>query len=448
MFGRLRFYNFKLIFRFDRWIKRHFTNAGMVVLGGWVAAALFSADTRQSMAYQLFALLVALLTIAWLSSWRFRVKLNAQRFLPQFATVGERLQYRVRIYNHTTSWQHNLNLLEDIAQAPPTYQTFLQVKDPLHRVRNRFDRYVGYPRWVWLMILSKGAEIKEQSIPPIPPAKLPTVPSYCDLSIEMTPLRRGYIHFNSMIFARPDPFGLFNALHTLPLPDKLLVLPKCYPVSQLKFAGSRKYQQGGVNLAISVGDTQEFVALREYRPGDSLHHIHWKSFAKLGEPVVKEFQDEFFVRYALILDTFTKHEYGQIFEAAISVAASLAMAPRSHETLLNLMFVGAQSYSFTGGRGVSQNDQLLEILACVCACTDKPFEALFPLVLTHVGALSGAMCVLLNWDAERQKLVQDLEKAGVPLLVLVLAAEVATPEVRTKIHFLQIDNLAEPLSRL
>lgn len=448
MFKHLRFYNFKLVFNFNRWIKRHFTNAGMVVLGGLAAAALFSADTRQSMAYQLFALLVALLTIAWLSSWRFRVKLNAQRFLPQFATVGERLQYRMRIYNHTTSWQHNLSLLEDIAQTPPTYQTFLQVKDPLHRWRNRFDRYVGYPRWVWLMILSKGAEIKEQSIPSLPPAKLPTVPSYCDLNLEMTPLRRGYIHFNSVTFARPDPFGLFNALYTLPLPDKILVLPKCYPVSQLKFVGSRKYQQGGVNLAISVGDTQEFVALREYRPGDALHHIHWKSFAKLGEPVVKEFQDEFFVRYALILDTFTKHEYGQIFEAAISVAASLAMAPRSHETLLNLMFIGAQAYSFTGGRGVSQNDQLLEILACVRACTDKSFDELFPLVLTHVQTLSGAMCVLLNWDAARQKLVQDLEKAGVPLLILVLAAEVATPEVRTKIHFLQLDNLAEPLSHL
>jgi uncharacterized protein (DUF58 family) len=219
-------------------------------------------------------------------------------------------------------------------------------------------------------------------------------------------------------------------------------------VSQLKFTGSRKYQQGGVNLAISVGDTQEFVALREYRPGDALHHIHWKSFAKLGEPVVKEFQDEFFVRYALILDTFTEHEYGQIFEAAVSVAASLAMAPRSHETLLNLMFVGAQTYSFTGGRGVTQTDQFLEILACVRACTEKPFETLFPLVLAHVGAVSGAMCVLLNWDAARQKLVQDLEQAGVPLLVLVLAAEVATPEVRTKIHFLQLDNLAEQLSRV
>jgi len=449
IFGRLRFYNFKLIFNFDRWIKRHFTNAGMVVLGGWVAAAVFSADTRQSMAYQLFALLIALLIVAWLSSWLFRIHLKAQRFLPRFATVGESLTYQVRIYNHTQSWQRSLTLLEDVAQTPPNYQTFIHVREPLHQWRNRFDKYVGYPRWVWLMVLSKGAEIKEQSIPALPPAKLPTVPSYLDITMEIMPLRRGYIHFDSLTFACPDPFGLFNALRTFPLSDKLLVLPKRYPVSPFKFVGSRKYQQGGINLAISVGDTQEFAALREYRPGDALHHIHWKSFAKLGEPVVKEFQDEFFVRYALILDTFTEQGYGQIFEAAVSVAASLASAPRSHETLLNLMFVGSTYYTFTSGRGVTQTDQLLEILACVQACTDKPFEVLFPLVMQHAQALSGAMCVFLAWDEVREKLVQDLENQGVPLLVLVLAPQaMATPTVRTQIHFLQLDTLAQQLSQL
>jgi len=45
-------------------------------------------------------------------------------------------------------------------------------------------------------------------------------------------------------------------------------------------------------------------------------------------------------------------------------------------------------------------------------------------------------------------LVQDLENQGVPLLVLVLAPEVATPAVRTKIHFLQLDSLSQQLSQL
>jgi protoheme ferro-lyase len=97
---------------------------------------------------------------------------------------------------------------------------------------------------------------------------------------------------------------------------------------------------------------------------------------------------------------------------------------------------------------VTQTDQLLEILACVQACTDKPFEELFPLVMQHAQALSGAMCVFLAWDEAREKLVQDLENQGVPLLVLVLAPQVATPTVHTQIHFLQLDTLAQQLNQL
>ena len=46
------------------------------------------------------------------------------------------------------------------------------------------------------------------------------------------------------------------------------------------------------------------MSLRDYRPGDPLQRIHWKSFARTGDPVVREYQDEFFERHALILDTF------------------------------------------------------------------------------------------------------------------------------------------------
>ena len=61
-------------------------------------------------------------------------------------------------------------------------------------------------------------------------------------------------------------------------------------------------------MASSVGESEEFVSLRDYRRGDPMRHIHWKSWAKTGKPIVKEFQDEFFVRHALILDTFAGGE--------------------------------------------------------------------------------------------------------------------------------------------
>jgi len=80
----------------------------------------------------------------------------------------------------------------------------------------------------------------------------------------------------------------------------------------------------GVALASNVGQSEEFVSLRDYRRGDPLRHIHWRSWAKAGKPVVKEFEDEFFVRHALVLDTFIDDPHSELFEEAVSVAASFA----------------------------------------------------------------------------------------------------------------------------
>ena len=43
-----------------------------------------------------------------------------------------------------------------------------------------------------------------------------------------------------------------------------------------------RYEGWRVALASSVGQSDEFVALRDYRRGDPLRHIHWKSVSKTG----------------------------------------------------------------------------------------------------------------------------------------------------------------------
>jgi uncharacterized protein (DUF58 family) len=181
-----------------------------------------------------------------------------------------------------------------------------------------------------------------------------------------------------------------------------------------------KYQAGGIALASNVGQSDEFVALRDYRHGDPLRHIHWRSWAKAGKPVVREFEDEFFVRHALVLDTFSDHPRTDVFEEAVSVAASFAYSIRTQESLLDLLFVGPKSYCFTAGRGLARADQMLEILASVQTCRDHLFLELEDLVLNHVKVVSGCVCVLITWNEERQKFVEKLIALGVPVLVLVI----------------------------
>jgi len=152
-----------------------------------------------------------------------------------------------------------------------------------------------------------------------------------------------------------------------------------------------------------------------------LRRMHWKSLAKLGKPIIKEYQEEFFVRHALILDTFGGFSEEVIFEEAVSIAASLACTIQDQDSLLDLMFVGPEAYCFTSGRGVGHIERMLEILASVQMCREKDFAALEHLVLTHAPALSGCVCVFIAWDQPRQRLVKSLLARRVPLRVLVVS---------------------------
>jgi uncharacterized protein (DUF58 family) len=242
-----------------------------------------------------------------------------------------------------------------------------------------------------------------------------------EVTASLTPLRRGVLRLTGTTVACPDPFGLFRLLRKIALPETMLILPKRHAMPGFPLPGVMKYQLGGVSMASSVGESEEFVSLREYRPGDPLRRMHWKSFAKLGKPIIKEYQEEFFVRHALILDTFGATAKEAVFEEAVSIAASLACTIRDQDSLLDLMFVGPEAYCFTSGRGVGHIEQMLEILASVQMCRDKDFAALDHLVWTHAAELSGCVCVFLAWDEPRQNLVRGLLARRVPLRVLVVS---------------------------
>jgi uncharacterized protein (DUF58 family) len=165
--------------------------------------------------------------------------------------------------------------------------------------------------------------------------------------------------------------------------------------------------------------------------------------------VVREYQDEYFVRHALVLDTFAAAE-GPRFEAAVSVAASLACALDTGEALLDLLFVGPRAYVFTAGRGLAHLDQLLEILAVVQPCRDQGFATLARLVMTRAATLSGCLVVLLGWDEERAALVRELDGLGIPTLALVVGESGApAPAGRvTRVIRIPIDRIAEGLAGL
>jgi len=401
----------------DQRLKERLTAAGWLVLGVGAAAAAAGLDTNLTVTYRAFAFLAALLLLAWMASLLFRVRVEASRDMPRYATAGAAFTYRVTLANRGPRALVGAQLAERFADARPRFEDWKRAREPGEERRNWFDRNVGYFRWRWLIDRRVPRDAAGVELAPLAPGEQRT------LQLGLTPRRRGRIEMAGLTLGQPDPLGLVRGLARVPLPARLIALPKRYRLPELALPGRRKFQPGGVSLAASVGDSEEFLALRDYRPGDPLQRVHWKSFARTGKPVVKEYQDEFFERHALVLDTGSARGEDAAFEEAVALAASFVYTIDTHDCLLDLLFMGGEVRAYTAGRGQLHAEQMLEALAGVGPSEPIEFGALAQAVLMRRDTLSSIIAVLLSWDEARARFVAALRAEGFEVRVLLVSQD-------------------------
>ena len=110
MTKRFFYLSFRIFHAAKRWVRRRFTKAGLLVLVGLIASAVVGLDTHQTLAYQAFTFLFALILASIACSVFFRARLTAHRKLPKFGTVEEPLRYRVVIENSMQASQPSTQL--------------------------------------------------------------------------------------------------------------------------------------------------------------------------------------------------------------------------------------------------------------------------------------------------------------------------------------------------
>ncbi|MEO1791404.1 MAG: DUF58 domain-containing protein [Cyanobacteria bacterium J06629_19] len=436
-----------------RWLGQQLTPNGIVLLVGLFIFGLIGLDIKRSLSYQMFIFLLAIFAVSILFSRLSRYRLTAVRKLPRLGTVGVPLSYPVLVSNRRGKSLQGLALRECLpaARTFPSFQAFRRamMRDSW-RMRKRS---AGSSREDWFRLLSRYRRMVAPAI------ALPPLAAKSEIKVtgEILPLRRGLLRLQTLTLACPDPLGLVNRCVSFSQPQSVLILPKRYQLPVIDLPGSRRHQADSSALGASIGDSQEFRSLREYRPGDSPRKIHWKSWAKLGKPVIREEQTEFSVRHTLILDTFQADDYSDVLEEAVAIAASLSCTVQTQESLLDTVFVSGQAHCFTVGHGQGQTQQLLELLASVVPCQDQPFESLLTVVKSRLSMVSGCICVLLDWDSDRKALIEQLQAANIPTLVLIVSAEsglTETPErsclknSQSSLHVLTLDEIQEGLLRL
>jgi uncharacterized protein (DUF58 family) len=443
LFQRWLYRNYWISSSAAHWFSRRFTPGGLLLFTTMLICGAIGLDTNQNLAYQAFALLGCIALVSAILSGFPAPLLQIKRKLPRYGTAGQPLQYKIVVTNPSSRQQHSISLIEQFGDPRPSLAEFLQIPEPGEKTRNQVDRRFGYFRWRWLVARKEMARTKIREIPSLAPQSDTEVP------VDLMPFKRGKLRFTAISISVPDPFGLVRRHREVVSEEQVLILPKRYPVEHLELPGKMQYQAGGVSLATAVGQAEEFIALRDYRRGDPLRHIHWKSLGRTGKLIVKEYQDEYFVRHALLLDTFLDLPDAELFEEAVSVAASFATVIPNQESLFDLMFVGPQAYCFTSGRNVGQVEEMLEILASVQPCTTSSFETLSILIRRHAAQISGCVCVFLRWDDERIELIKKLRSMGVPCDVYVVtrnpASIRASSTFDSSIHLLEAGRIEQSL---
>ncbi|WP_144765291.1 DUF58 domain-containing protein [Curtobacterium sp. 9128] len=176
------------------------------------------------------------------------------------------------------------------------------------------------------------------------PARLPSVPTTVEVpvgaglvdiaipsigprgtftrEVPVPTLRRGVLDVGPVTGVRADPVGLVRREIVWTTREQVIVHPRTVAIPSTS-TGLVRDLEGQATTDLSPADIS-FHAIREYMPGDDPRNVHWKSTAKTGALMVRQFEDtrrsHLVVALGLSRAEFADEDE---FELAVSAAASL-----------------------------------------------------------------------------------------------------------------------------
>lgn len=176
--------------------------------------------------------------------------------------------------------------------------------------------------------------------------------------------RRGRHALTGFRLTTRYPFGLFIKAREIRANREVLVYPGILP-DQFQRINSPTDGTGKFPF-LKKANEGDFLGLRDYRVGDDLRSIHWRSSAKLSHLMVKEFEADQTDRISLVLDRSVANGATQdpeaVFETAVRVAATLAVRLDQRAFQTRLLTQGSATPFGQGARHVLS---ILEILSLV-----------------------------------------------------------------------------------
>ena len=182
---------------------------------------------------------------------------------------------------------------------------------------------------------------------------------------------RGKFSIGPMTVRLSDPFGLVELTRAFHSTTSLVVTPRISPLPPIPLSGAWTGSGDNRPRAFASGSAED-VTVREYRRGDDLRRVHWRSSAHVGELMVRREEQPWQSRATLFLDNRRSTHRGSgaasSLEHAVSVTASIAVHLVQRGFVVRLVTAAGEeqggSWHERGGVA-AETSPLLEALAVV-----------------------------------------------------------------------------------
>lgn len=212
--------------------------------------------------------------------------------------------------------------------------------------------------------------------------------------------------------SRLVPLGLARGTLVRTPDTRLMVVPRVASVRRLDLPTAQRHQPGGVALASKSGEAMDLFGVRPYRPGDPVRDLHARSWARTGTPIVREYQQEYFTRVGVVLETATADE--DLLARAVELTAGIIASLSRGEALVDVLVVGDAVHDLTLGRSLGTLEQALDLLACVTPQQGATGDTALARLRPFLGRLSSVVVVALGENEGSLALERGISAAGVP----------------------------------
>ena len=255
-----------------------------------------------------------------------------------------------------------------------------------------------------------------------------------DIALPLRELPRGCYQLQSARLIGSDVLGLFRARRSLPLPEgdsEIVVAPALLAPAPFSLSGRGGRARRGSSRRAYAGGGDELRGTRPYVAGDDMRQIHWKSTARTGELVMREWEQVGHAATLLVWDGAAQSQWGADnrngTECGLVAVASLLATFAESALPCGLAVLGgdarfcpaAQSQQSGARQGALSRDEILA-LALARAERTAPLNAALSGVWSSERDIESLTLVSASLRADVVELVRSLRARNIGTNVLLI----------------------------